>query len=55
MTSEQTAQFACEVLYNKKANDIITLDIRDMTVYSDYYVMASGKSTTQVRALAENV
>lgn len=55
MTSKETADFACKTLYDKKANDIILLDIRDLTVFSDYYVMASGKSTTQVKALAENL
>ena len=55
MTSEMIANLACEALYAKKGNDIITLKVDQMTVQADYFVIASAQSTTQVRALAEHV
>ena len=55
MTPQETAEHVCEVLADKKANDIVTLDITDMTVIADYFVIASGRSTTQVKALADYV
>ena len=55
MTPQETAELACKVLADKKANDIVTLDITDMTVIADYFVIASGRSTTQVKALADYV
>lgn len=55
MDGKEMAKFACEVLYSKKASDIIEMDVTKMTVISDYMVIASAKSTTQVRALAEAV
>jgi len=55
MTSEKIASLACEALYAKKGNDIITLNVSEMTVQADYFVIASAQTSTQVRALAEHV
>ena len=40
---------------DKKALDIVTLDMRKVPSVSDYFVIASGSSTTQVRAISENI
>lgn len=37
----------------KKAVDTVVLDLSDLTVIADYFVICSGESTTQVRAIAE--
>lgn len=39
----------------KKALDIVTVDMRKMSSVCDYFVISSGTSTTQVRAIAENI
>ena len=38
-----------------KANDIRVLDVREMTSITDYMVVASGRSSRQVKALKERV
>jgi ribosome-associated protein len=43
------------LLSDKKALDIVILDVRGMTSYADYFVVASGESDRQVSAMAENV
>jgi ribosome-associated protein len=43
------------LLSDKKALDIIILDVRGMTSYADYFVVASGESDRQVSAMAEHV
>ena len=43
------------VLYDKKAQDITVLDVGQMTVITDYMVIASGRSALQVKALADDV
>ena len=48
-------QKSVRVLDTKKASDIRVLDIHDVTVLGDYFVIASGTSTTQVKALADEV
>lgn len=39
----------------KKALDIVIIDIRKMPSVCDYFVLASGASTTQVNAIADNI
>lgn len=53
MTTEKMVQLACQTLYEKKATDIVTLNVEGLTVLCDRFVIASGRTTTQVRALAE--
>ena len=53
MESFETAQTVCDTLSAKKAYDIVRLDVSGKTVLAEYFVIASAKSTTQVRALAE--
>ena len=39
----------------KKALDIVIVDMRKVPGVCDYFVIASGASTTQVRAIADNI
>lgn len=55
MESLELAQKIAKVLSDKKAQDIVLIDVADQTVLCSYFVVASGKSSTQVRALCDNV
>ena len=44
-----------KILDGKKAQDVRVLKVEDLTVLTDYFVIASGTSTTQVAALADEV
>jgi ribosome-associated protein len=46
---------AADALENKKASSIKILKIGEITVIADYFVIASGTSSTQVKALADEV
>ena len=50
-----TAQKIVKTLDSKKASDITLLKIEELTVLSDYFVIASASSTTQLKALAGEV
>ncbi len=39
----------------KKALDIVAIDMRKVPTVCDFFLIASGTSTTQVRAIADNV
>lgn len=54
-TSKEIAETSAKLLSDKKASDIILLSIEHLTVIADYFVIASAKSTTQVKALGEHV
>ncbi len=51
----QTAQLCAEAADAKKAFNIVILDLRKLTYITDYFVICSGGSTTQVSAIAEEV
>jgi ribosome-associated protein len=55
MNSEQLCALIIDALDDVKAQDIIKLDVRDMTTVTDYMIVASGTSNRHVRALIENV
>lgn len=42
-------------LMEKKARDIVLLDVRKLTTLTDYFVVCHGTSETQIRALANSV
>ncbi len=43
------------ILDEKKGKDIILLDIHHITVIADFFVICSGRSTIQVKALCDEV
>ena len=55
MESLQLATAIARVLDKKKASDVKVLKVRDLTVLADYFVIATGTSSTHVKSLAEEV
>lgn len=55
MTSLEKAKNIAKILDKKKAIDIIGIGTKELTVMSDYFIIASGTSNTHVRALADEV
>ena len=51
----QLAVTIAKVLDSKKALEVKVLKVRDLTVLTDYFVIASGTSTTHTAALADEV
>lgn len=49
------AREIARVLDDKKAESIIVLDIRELSVIADYFVICSGNSDRQVKALTAAV
>lgn len=54
-TSEQLAKEAVKILLEKKAIDVKLFYVSEHTSVTDYYVNATGRSTTQVAALADDL
>lgn len=55
MTSNQKTLAICKYLSEKKAYNIVYIDVESKTSLCDYFVICSGRSSTQVKALAENL
>ncbi len=55
MESDVFAGKIAEILEDKKAKDVSTIDIKNVTVLADYFVICSGTSTTHIKAMADEV
>jgi len=55
MTTKDYAKLAIKALDDKKAEDIRIIDISEVTVIADYFIIASGNNRNQVQALIDNV
>ena len=55
MDQKAIALAAAKALDAKRGKDIVVLKVDEMTVITDYMVIATGCSVPQVKALAENV
>ena len=55
MNSQQLSKFIVDALDDGKAQDIVKLDVRDMTSVTDYMIVASGTSNRHVKSLADNI
>lgn len=49
----QLAKAAVEIASDKKASDVISLDIQDLTTIADYFVICSGNNSRQIQAIAD--
>jgi ribosome-associated protein len=49
------ALVAAEAARDMKAEDIVILEVAELVNYTDYFVFASGRSTRQAQAIAENI
>lgn len=55
MTPLELSEQAVRVLDGKKAEDLKLIKIADISVLADYFVIATGTSSTHVKALADEV
>ena len=53
--SSKMAKMAIEALEDKKAEDIRLINIAEISVLGDYFIIASGTNRSQIQALADNV
>jgi ribosome-associated protein len=55
MTPEEIAQAITEFAADRKAVDIVQLDLREIIGYTDYFVICTGRSDRQVKAIHDAV
>ena len=55
LEGEQIADICVKIASDGKGEDIVVLDVRKMSSFTDYFVILSGRSTRHVQALAENL
>jgi ribosome-associated protein len=55
MDSKKLAQLCRDFADNKKAENIVILDVRDLSSVTDYFVIASGTSEPHLRAIVDEI
>ena len=55
MNSKEMAKLVCTALEEKKAEDIKVINIEEVSVLADFFIIASGTNRNQVQAMADNV
>ncbi|MGH2515490.1 MAG: ribosome silencing factor, partial [Ktedonobacterales bacterium] len=55
LESAELAQILVDAAADKKASDITLLDIRDLSVIADYFVICTGANSRQIQAIASAI
>ncbi len=55
INSNKFASVIARMMDNKLAKDIVILDISNVSIMADYFVICSAETTTQVRALSSSI
>ncbi|MHB8580605.1 MAG: ribosome silencing factor [Ignavibacteriaceae bacterium] len=55
MNSTQLSKKITNLIFEKKGYDVKILDLRKLTTMTDYFVICSADSDTQVKAIADEV
>ena len=53
--SAEMARLVIDALEDKKAEDIKVIDISEVSVIADYFIIAGGSNPSQIQALSNNV
>ena len=55
MEISKIAEKAYGILEDKKARDIEIIDISEVSILADYFIICSGTSTTQIKTIADEM
>ena len=54
-TSKKMALEIARAASDKKASDIVLMNMEGLTIAADYFIICSANTATQVRAIADNI
>lgn len=55
IASRSKALEIARLALDKKASDLVLLEMRDLVPYTDYFVICSGESRQQVKTISEHI
>ncbi|HEV7680254.1 MAG TPA: ribosome silencing factor [Candidatus Dormibacteraeota bacterium] len=55
MSPSELADLIATAAADKKARDVVTLDLRGKTTIADFFVICEGDTDRQVRAIVDNI
>lgn len=54
-TVEEMVEKIAAAANDKKARDVVALDMREMTIATDYFIIFSANTVTQVKAIIDHI
>ena len=55
VNTNEVVEKICRAADDKKARDIVTMNMQGLMFSTDYFVICSAQTATQVRAIADNI
>ena len=55
MEKNELVSQICVALDNKKASDIVIIDVQEMTPITDYIITCTGRTSSQLKAMCDEV
>jgi len=55
LTSLDTARRVIELAREKKGKQIVLMDVKDISSFTDFFVVVSGDSTLQIKAICDHI
>ena len=55
LSSEELARMLSQTAFDKKAEEIVVIDVQGLSSFTDYFVIMSGRSTRHVQGLADAI
>ncbi len=55
LDSEERVRLMAAAADSVRANDIVALDLRELTIVTDFFLICTGKSSIQIRAIADRI
>lgn len=52
---DRFAQLIAEAVLEENALDLVILNVADLTTLADYFIICNGRSSVQIKSIAENV
>ena len=53
LSGSETAEIAARAAFERKVNDVVSLDLRGLSSVTDFFVVCSGNSDTHVEGIAD--
>jgi ribosome-associated protein len=55
LDSKKFAKKIADLIFNKKGYDVIIIDLQNIASFTDYFVICSADSDTQVKAISDEI
>ena len=55
MKKQELIEKICNAALDKKAENVVVMDVSQMTVVADNFIICSGSSKAQVKAISDNI